>query len=37
MIIRVLNNRKKEIEIIKKDQSEMKNIVPEMKNTLEKN
>ena len=35
MIIRVLNNRKKEIEIIKKDQSEIKNAIFEINNTLE--
>ena len=35
MIIRILNSMKKDIEIIVKDQSEIKNAISEINNTLE--
>ena len=34
MIIRILNNMKKDIETIKKNQSEIKNAISEINNTL---
>ena len=35
MIIRIISSMEKDIEIIKKDQSEIKNANPEINNTLE--
>ena len=35
VVIRMFNSMKREIEITKKDQSEIKNMISEMKNTLE--
>ena len=35
MIIRMFNSMKKDIEIIKEDQSEIKNAISEINNTLE--